>query len=176
MRLILRPAGRIVAHWKRHRQMGTEMAQLFLAPRCAKAVPPAAVAEQEHPRSKPVMSPSQPLPPTPHGVAGQLARVGAAGQQHQAFVALYVVHTVGNQPLFGGDEIVVLHDHSAVGQRATRMKEISEDFLLFRVDTEDRPALALVSGPQLAKVLELPLPLPERAPRLALVPPAAPEA
>ena len=101
------------------------------------------------------MSPPQPLPPAPDRIAGQFAGVRAAGQIHQALVAQHVVHAVGHQALLGGDEIVVLHAHAAVGEGPAGMKEIAEDFLLFRVDAEHRPAVPLVLGPQLGDVLEL---------------------
>ena len=67
----------------------------------------AAVAEQEQSIGVIVVAPPQALPPAPDGVASQLARVGAAREQEEAFVPHRVVHSVGNQPLLAADEIMI---------------------------------------------------------------------
>jgi hypothetical protein len=61
----------------------------------------------------------------------------------------------GTNRWLGGDEIVVLDNHAAVGERAARMEKIAENFLLFRVDAQDRPIPLHVLGSQLGDELKL---------------------
>lgn len=50
---------------------------------------------------------------------------------------------------------MVPHPHAAIGERATRMIEIAQEFLLFRVDAEHGPSVPRVLGPELGEVTEL---------------------
>lgn len=72
---------------------------------------------------------------------------------HKIFVPQRVEDAIRHQPLLGGDEVVILHAHAAIGDRAAAVEEIAQDLFPFRVDTQHRSVVPLVLGSQLRDVL-----------------------
>jgi hypothetical protein len=122
----------------------------------ARSIAPAPISQDGKTLSVRVASLSFSAPPVLDTINGELGGVRGGADEQCAPVGLQVVHTVGHgDAISGGAEVMVVDEHRPTLPCGSLILEGANEFLLLRVDADDRQVLGGKALPQVGDSGEL---------------------